>query len=158
MAPRDFNIDTATAETAEAPTLCLPEKITLPLPPSKEREAKFEMEIYARFMRHLRQVPNSRMEIKILSSIQFTADMIDVSDALVAKVLCDLGLRAPRKAFPLSFLEFADKTLQRQVWGQETPPASVTALKAHWDMIGEDRFSTVVPSQGTQCKEFHPEI
>src|SRR5690606_29181979 len=51
-----------------------------------------ETEIFARFMRHMRNVPNSRTEIKVLSSIQFTADMMDMSDALVAKILVDMGL------------------------------------------------------------------
>jgi hypothetical protein len=120
------------------------QQIILPMPPAVNRESRFEMEIYARFMRHLRNVPNSRMEIKILSAIQFTADMQDVSEALVSKTLADLGLLAPRKAFPCSFLEFCDKMLMRRSmeFGADhsgTPPA-VSALKEHWDAIGENRF------------------
>ncbi|MFN3827934.1 MAG: hypothetical protein ACK4NR_09970 [Micavibrio sp.] len=119
------------------------EQIRLPLPPSMAEDMRFEMEVYARFMRHLRHVPNSRMEIKILSAIQFTADIMDHGDALVAKTLVDLGLRAPRKAFPVSFLDFVDKCVQRRDWsGGSVPPASVLALKEHWDHIGENRFAT----------------
>ena len=117
------------------------ERIALPLPPPPGTEARFEMEVYARFMRHLRHVPNSRMEIKILAAIQFTADMMDASDALVAKTLADLGLRAPRKAYPVSFLDFADKAVSRSIWDNGPPPACVLALRDHWDRIGEDRFS-----------------
>lgn len=117
--------------------------ITLPLPPSISDETRFEMEVYARFMRHLRHVPNSRMEIKILSAIQFTADIMDHGDALIAKTLVDLGMKAPRKAFPVSFLDFVDKCVQRRDWsGASMPPASVLALKEHWDFIGENRFAT----------------
>lgn len=112
----------------------------LPLPP-ESKEAKSEMEIYARFMRHLRMVPNSRMEIKVLSAIQFTADMIDIGDALVAKTLVDLGLRAPRKAFPSDYLEFVDNSLLRTGWVVGGPSASAAALKLHWDQIGEDKFA-----------------
>lgn len=121
------------------------EQITLPLPPAISADSHFEMEIYARFMRHLRHVPNSRMEIKILSAIQFTADIMDHGDALVAKTLVDLGLRAPRKAFPVTFLDFADKCVQRRDWSgaaSSMPPANVLALKEHWDHIGENRFAT----------------
>lgn len=116
------------------------EKVILPLPPQQAADKQFEMEIYARFMSHLRHVPNSRTEIKILSSIQFTADMTDCGDALVAKTLVDLGLRAPRKAFPVAFLDFADKSIARRAWDVGSAPASVVMLKDHWDHIGEDRF------------------
>lgn len=120
------------------------DQIHLPMPPDMTNESRFEMEVYARFMRHLRHVPNSRMEIKILSAIQFTADIMDHGDALVAKTLVDLGLRAPRKAFPVTFLDFADQCAQRRVWsGSSHPPATVMALKEHWDGIGENRFATV---------------
>ena len=114
--------------------------IILPIPP-QNKEARSEMEIYARFMRHLRMVPNSRMEIKILSAIQFTADMIDIGDALVAKTLVDFGLRAPRKAFPVAYLEFVDRSFLRAGWDVGGPSAAAAELKAHWDKIGEDKFA-----------------
>lgn len=116
------------------------ERIILPLRP--EDNTSFEAGLYDRFIHHLRHVPNSRMEIKILSAIQFTADSIDHGDALVAKTLVDLGLRAPRKAFPVSFLEFVDRSIARQGWDLGSyPPSSVMELKVHWDKIGEDMFS-----------------
>ncbi|MDB5492405.1 MAG: hypothetical protein JWO78_2254 [Micavibrio sp.] len=125
------------------------ETIILPLPPGPElrggHDGRFEMEIYARFMRHLRSVPNSRMEIKILAAIQFTADMLDTSEALIAKTLVDLGLLAPRRAFPGSFLDFCDNMLLRAAATKfsddhSTPPQAVSVLKGHWDLIGENRF------------------
>lgn len=114
-------------------------KTELPLPPDAESRA--EMEIYARFMRHLRHVPNSRMEIKILSAIQFTADMLDIGDALVSKTLVDLGLRAARAAFPASYLDYADQSLMRSGWEIGGPAASTLALQKHWNAIGEDCFA-----------------
>jgi len=68
------------------------DKVVLPLPP--EGGQREDMAVYARFMRHLRHVPNSRMEIKVLSAMQFTADMMGYSDAHIAKILIDCGLRA----------------------------------------------------------------
>lgn len=129
------------------------ERTVLPLPPSMGEEDRFEMEIYARFMRHLRHVPNSRMDIKVLSSIQFTADMLDTSDALVAKTLADLGLRAPRAAFPVSFLDYADNCFRRAVWdgGMDVPQASLVALKRHWDRIGEESAGGSAASWKKYC-------
>ncbi len=123
-------------------TAYITERIALPLPPPLGEECKFEMEIYATFMRHLRHVPNSRMEIKILSAIQFTADTMDIGDALVAKTLVDLGLRAPRKAFPVAFLDFVDRTSHRKALDHSgTACTHILDLREHWDLIGEDRFA-----------------
>lgn len=125
------------------------ERVILPMPPALAdlgagQDTRFEMEIYARFMRHLRDVPNSRMEIKILSAIQFTADMLDIADALVAKTLVDLGLRAPRKAFPGAFLEFCDRCIMRKTWDGNgvagALPQTVMMLKDHWKATDEERF------------------
>lgn len=118
--------------------------VVLPLAPiAKDAtdNVRNEMEIYARFMRHLRLVPNSRIEIKILSAIQFTADMLDITDALVAKNLVDLGLRAPRKAFPSAYLEFADKSFLRKKWDLGSPCEGLSELRKHWDVTGEDKFA-----------------
>lgn len=120
-----------------------PRGIVLPLPPGPGRFLPSEMEIYARFMRHIRQVPNSRLEIKIFSAIQFTADMLDYSDAHVAKTLVDLGLRAPRLAFPAEFLRFADMALLRAIWDAGAPQPPLKELKAYWDCIGEDGFASL---------------
>lgn len=114
--------------------------VTLPLPP-QNINARSEMEIYARFMRHLRLVPNSRFEIKVLSSIQFTADMLDITDALVAKTLVDLGLRCPRNALPMAYLDFVDTSLLRSGWVVGAPTKSAAELKQFWDKIGEDKFA-----------------
>jgi hypothetical protein len=116
--------------------------IILPMPPQLDADGD-DMALYARFMRHLRNVPSSRMEIKILSAIQFTADMLDHSDAHVAKVLVDLGLRAPRVAFPSEFLKFADHSLMRTGWEIGGPSMGVVGLKRHWDKTGESRFAAV---------------
>ena len=115
------------------------ETTALPLPPMKEQEA--ELEIYARFMSQLRHVPNSRKGIKVLSAIQFTSDMLDYSDAHIAKVLVEMGLRAPRMAFPADYLKFADRALMRNGWDIGGPSAALYELKSFWDSIGEDRFA-----------------
>lgn len=116
------------------------ERVTLPLP-SSSLSNMTDQAVYARFMRYLRLVPNSRMEIKVLSAIQFTADMLDHSDAHVAKILVDLGLRAPRRAFPACFLEYADQALKRDRYDAGGPNAQLLDLLEHWDQVGEDTLS-----------------
>jgi len=118
----------------------VPESFILPVPAVDTRDP-MELEIYARFMRHVRLVPNSRMEIKILSAIQFTADLMDLNDAIVAKTLADMGLRAPRKAFPESYLEHVDRSLMRSGWDVGGPSPSSIEMKHHWDATGEDKFA-----------------
>ncbi len=92
-------------------------------------------------MRHLRNVPTSRTEIKILSAIQFTADMMGHSDAHISKVLVDFGLRAPRMAFPADFLKFADAALMRSGWEIGGASPAMKELKLFWDANGEDKLA-----------------
>lgn len=114
--------------------------INLPFPPTYMK-AEFEMEVYARFMRHLRHVPTSRPEIRVLAAIQFVADIMVVGDAQIAKILIDLGLRAPRMALPEAYLQFADKTLMRGIHEIEYSNTALKDLQHHWHMIGEDKFA-----------------
>ncbi len=114
--------------------------ILLPFPPT-DIKAEFDMEIYAHFMRHLRSVPSSRPDIRILATIQFVADMMDIQDSLVAKTLVDLGLRAPRMAFPESYLECVDGLWMRQSHEAGCVDPSLVALHNHWHTTGEDKFA-----------------
>lgn len=116
------------------------ERVCFPLPPVSP-DAKLEMDVYARFMRHMRHVANSRDEIKVLSAIQFVADMLDLEDAAVARIMVDHGLRAPRIAFPAAYLEFADNALMRDDWEVGAASDSLKDLQSHWGRIGEDRFA-----------------
>lgn len=120
------------------------ERVILPLPSlahSDSPEQKFEMNAYARFMRHLRHVANSREDIKVLSAIQFVADMMDVQDAEIARLLVDLGLRVPRMALPATYLDYVDNALMRDEWEPGSASAAVRDLRDHWNRIGEDRLA-----------------
>lgn len=111
-------------------------RYVLPLPPETP-EQRFEMECYVRFMRCLRTHPNSRMTIKILSAIRSAADFMKAEEDHVAKVLIDLGLRAPQAAFPSSFLRHCAASIGRTGEGGFPPPPSIRALYAHWKKSGE---------------------
>ncbi len=107
------------------------DKITLPYL-EKDNSTPEQWEIYSKFIGHMRHVPVSRAEIKILSAIQFCADMIDCSDAHIAKELVDMGLRAPRIAFPMEFLNFVDNSLTRHDWDISSPSAALLDLRDMW--------------------------
>ena len=123
--------------------------VNLPMPPElniKENNSlasieagDMQHEIYAVFMKCLRQVQNSRSIVKVLAAIQNTADYLGLSDAYVTKILVDLGLRAPRRAFPKEFLDFTDrKHVQIDTAGQD---AALSSLFDHWRAHGESRFT-----------------
>ena len=107
------------------------DKITLPQP-ERAHVMPEQWSIYTRFMGHMRHVPVSRMEIKILSAIQFTADMMDISDAHTAKALVEMGLRAPRIAFPIEFLDYIDNALMRCGWDIGAPSKEMMELRDQW--------------------------
>lgn len=118
--------------------------VSLPLPPVLKGAHDYhnpEMEIYARFMGHLRIVRNHKDEMKVLCAIQFTADTLGLRDTLVTKILVDCGLRAPRNAFPAEFINYADTALLRSGWDVGGPTVSLIALKKFWDKIGEDKLA-----------------
>ncbi|MAQ71398.1 MAG: hypothetical protein CL565_04305 [Alphaproteobacteria bacterium] len=117
------------------------DRIVLPLPP-EDLNLQLEMDIYARFMRHLRMIPHSRTEVKILTAIQFVSDMTTCSEAHVTKVLVDLGLRAPRFALPAEYLDFADSAITRSSHDFGAATNSLKDLDTHWAKIGDDRYTT----------------
>ena len=96
-----------------------------------------DKEIYHCFIGHMRAVPTSRAEIKVLSAIQFTADTLNLSDAHVSKTLVDMGLRAPRLSFPIEFLDYADGALMRCGWDVGAPSTGLIALRDYWFGLGE---------------------
>ena len=118
-------------------------QIILPRLPEHFSKMSDEEAIYKHFMRHLQAVPTSKVSIKVLSSIQFTADFLGYSDAHVTKVLVDLGLRAPREALPAEFLDYTDIAIPRGYWAAGGASLAVLALADHWRKIGEDPFVSV---------------
>lgn len=122
--------------------------IVLPQAPQMTADTAQEYEVYRKFIGHLRLVPISRPEIKVLSAIQFTADMMDLSDAHVSKMLVEMGLRAPRLAFPMEFLDYVDAALMRRGWSVGAPSEGMIALQGLW-------FSMQKESSGLSFRHVH---
>ncbi len=99
--------------------------------------------VCSRFLRHLEALGADYPARRILRSIQFVADLFGYSDAHVAKMLVDQGLRGPRHAFPESFLDFADQALPIPDWEVGGAGAPVQALAALWDALERQPLPSV---------------
>jgi hypothetical protein len=110
------------------------------LPCLPESAGSNERDIYMSFIRAVREGPSRRMEVRIMTAIHRAADNTDNSDAYVSRVLADMGLMAPRLAFPGDFLDHVDATLMR---GRplRSVPAAYIALAYHWAAMGEDLYA-----------------
>lgn len=111
-------------------------KTVLPLPPENV-EQKFEMEIYAHFMRYLRYQTHRLQDLRIYSAIFYTSGALRIDEDLVSKTLVDLGLRASRDAFPESYLNFCDHIRRRLPTEFQMSPKSVQNLQRHWASLGD---------------------
>lgn len=116
--------------------------ILLPLPPLEaiDENAKFEMDIYVRFMRCLRSVSNLRRETAILTSLQFVSDMMEMPIKEVVEILVDLGLRAPRTAFPESYVKLIDQSTMQDIYDVRCADFPLRDLRHHWFAIADDKF------------------
>ena len=114
--------------------------INYPIPPT-DTSKHIEMDIYARFMRHIRLVPHNREEIKVLIAIQFVSDMTASSEAHVSKVLVELGLTGPRSAFPAEYLDYVDASMMREGFEYGAPSMHTKDLVDFWSANGEDKFA-----------------
>lgn len=90
------------------------EDVKYPYPPLRIL-ADTEMEIYAHFMRTFRHAVSSDISKNIQIAMECTAHKLGMNEADIASVLVSLGLKAPREAFPQSYLNFIDKHLLRQI-------------------------------------------
>lgn len=107
-------------------------RFVYPLPPMSFDRYADDMDIYVRFMRHLRVTPHSREDIRILSAIGFVADMTGQGDADITVTLIEMGLRAPRSALPASYLIMISQRLLR---GDGGLSAAALSLVNHWHKI-----------------------
>lgn len=104
---------------------------TMPVPPSSQHP---DHEYYQAFVRTMNRLPRTMaIGLKLRTAIEKTADFMRTSPAHVARLLVDYGMRAPRAAFPASFLDFVDQTPQpRHAVERAALDSDVIELKDFW--------------------------
>ncbi len=112
------------------PNEFLEKGIQLPLPPA--RNAVYDMEVYALFMRQLRHEPKARPAIRVFNAMRSTAEAMFLDERDVALMLCGLGLRAPKTAFPESFIGYLQRCMSRQYLYSEPMREDLSELLAYW--------------------------
>ncbi len=113
-------------------------RVRLPLPPGVFSPSwAVDMDVYVRFMRAVRQSVITKPEQKILVAITTVATQMarELDEADVALTLVQLGLRAPRGAFPAMFTSRALDAHMRFVRrGGAFDPGLQDLLAAHWGL------------------------
>lgn len=113
-------------------------RIKMPAPPlSALQNDPFCLDLYNHFTGHIRNASPHMVELQIFEAIQSTAVHMNISNAFAAATLVDMGLRAPRKAFPASFLDYVDKIRTNTELRQNARP-SLMALNEHWHDLREN--------------------
>ena len=110
---------------------------------NKAGDAGNRHKIINHFFQCLRDATHSRPDVCILLAIQRTADATTNSDAYVAKVLVEAGLRAPRMAFPGEFLDYMTQALTCHPHHMGAANSHDKDLYAHWASIGDDPFAGI---------------
>lgn len=103
---------------------------TMPLPP---HESSPDYPYYQAFLHSMNRSEGVSIADKIAQAIDMTADFTQTSSAHIARLLVDYGLRAPRNAFPPSFVQFIE-TPQRAkpAYAQSGFEQDASELKDFW--------------------------
>lgn len=113
--------------------------VTMPVPPEASTS---DMAYHQAFIRAMNAIESDDIPAKIYSAIDRAAVMTETSPAHLARLLVTYGLRAPRNAFPDSFIGYVDtytKTLR------DNPSL---AMVQHHDIIElNDTWTAPVRSQ-----------
>lgn len=107
---------------------------TMPVPPSADHP---DHAYYQAFVHVMNRLPRTMtIGAKLAEAIEHTADFMQTSPAHVARLLVDYGLRAPRQAFPASFLDFVDRTPEpRHAVERAALDSDVVELKDFWSTL-----------------------
>lgn len=109
-----------------------------------------EYEVINIFLIRFRDLNDCRDDVRVLKSIYKTADLTACSDGLVAKILIDHGLRAPRQSLPQEFLDHIDGLALRKTSLMSMKlKESYRDLKDFWINQGGNPFSFLhsIPAQ-----------
>lgn len=106
---------------------------TMPLPP---HENSPDYPYYQAFLHSMNRTDGASIAHKIAQSIELTANFTQTSPAHIARLLVDYGLRAPRHAFPDSFVSFIDTHKRPRIQiAMDGFEQDVTELKDFWQTL-----------------------
>lgn len=92
-----------------------------------------EIDVYVNFMGHYRNASTNSEQFKVMNAIQYAAVLMDHSDEYISKQLVDMGLRAPRYAFPIDFQSYCDRVIERQGQKIGGPSSAMLELFDQWN-------------------------
>jgi hypothetical protein len=125
----------------------------LPTPPTVFSPTwAIDMDVYVRFARALRNLTLTMIEQKLLVAIDDVSNQMaaELSEDDVALTLVQLGLRAPRGAFPGGFVNrVLDAHLRHMRRGDTFDPA-LADLLAHWGLPVRGMAKAPRPTPGFQ--------
>ncbi len=78
---------------------------TMPVPPSDNSP---DFLYHQAFVHAMNRIEHPSIALKLRQAIEETATKTQTSPAHIARLLVDYGMRAPRHAFPDSFLDYID--------------------------------------------------
>ncbi len=107
---------------------------TMPVPPQASHP---DHDYYQAFVHVMNRLPRTlAIGAKLQTAIEHTAEFMRTSPAHVARLLVDYGLRAPRQAFPPSFLDYVDATpMPRHAIQRAAMDTDVIELKDFWQTL-----------------------
>lgn len=106
---------------------------TMPVPPGDNSS---DFVYHQAFIHAMNRIQNASIATKLRQAIEETADATQTSPAHIARLLVDYGLRAPRHAFPDSFLDYIDSRPEPKLSVlRAAEDLDVTELKNFWQAL-----------------------
>lgn len=106
-----------------------------------------EIDIYVNFTGHYRNTSHVEDQFKVLNAIQYVAVLMDHSDEYISRKLVEMGLRAPRYAFPMDFQSYFDRAMERIGQKIGAPSPEMLELFDHWNGLSSPMHDISEPRQ-----------
>ncbi len=104
-----------------------------------------QIDIYLHFTAHYRNTPQIEARFKVLNAIQYVAVLMDHSDEYISRQLVEMGLRAPRHSFPIDFLSYFDRAIERKGQHIGGPSEAMLELLDQWNGMSVPMYDIPAP-------------
>ena len=89
-------------------------------------------EYYPEFIKNLRDIGRGSKSDKVKAAIKLTAETLHISPEFVARCLVEIGVRAPKSAFPRNFVAFINGRKDKSIWEQDSLTTAQRDLLNSW--------------------------